>query len=262
MVEATLAEAVLPGVGRPVLLQADGLVNLVLPGIKLVVPVNLQEVVLPIVPLVIVPVDIGGMVIVANHHPVQDQTALIPPEAAQVSELGTITPPAVVKQLATPLLILPHAVHPQVVVVVIITGIMAAVLAEVPVVIMVAAVLHPVIIARVSAAPAEHILSIPPVPASQALLTPQLVPDLPVPAVPHLPEVAVAAGLIIVHAPVKHLPHKAVITSQPQVAGQGGTLTLLPVPAVNLLPAHQLPPQLQAPPPPHPPAPAPQVITG
>lgn len=52
-------------------------------------------------------------------------------------------------------------------------------------------------------------------------------------AVPRLPEDAVAAGLILVHAPVNKPRHKGVITYQLQVAQADGTLILLSALAAN-----------------------------
>lgn len=88
-----LLVAVLPGVGQPLLHQADGLVDLVLPGTNPAVPVNLQVVLQDPVAVLIVEVVTGGTATAANHHPVQDQAALIlQADAAQAGGIAPLVP--------------------------------------------------------------------------------------------------------------------------------------------------------------------------
>ena len=122
VVEVILAEAVLLGVGQPVLLWVDGTVDLVLRGINLLAPVNLPGVLLTlpdqvrkfvhqantttplpglvsILPLTQLTAEAvtSGTVPAASHHQDPDQHALILQEVVRGLVLGMIIPAAVAK---------------------------------------------------------------------------------------------------------------------------------------------------------------------
>lgn len=96
--QAILPRAVLPGAGQPFLLRADGAVNLVLPGILLLVPVNHQGVPYQ-VEVLIVAAGTLGMATAASHHPDQGQAVPIPQEVARVMDPIMIILPAAARRL-------------------------------------------------------------------------------------------------------------------------------------------------------------------